>query len=1384
MPMGLDAAIKKRTSGEFKSEQRGGTVSFSNANQASSIQKETRQMGSFKEEVSESSGFNQVSSLQSATKQSSSMQSSSMQSSSTQQSSSFQTSSSASKQMTTSNQMSSSAMSMSSQKSMSSMTSSKSLASSESNALSFQSSGMVQQDVQQVSGVETKSLVHNQEIEQDKLKTQIVSAITDLEGDREFVDFGRENKPIDLTSPPQAYSPPPKSAFTPTKQDPFSPSKQDMFSPPPLEPMEPPKPQPVLSSFTSAPAEVAPQQVPKRNGIQNGFSEFVSSSQDDQSSLYSLRRPRQFKGRSDRPISMPVDLGNTPFDLPDFNTGPLAQPEIQPEIIDEEDLEMNLEVQQIQESSQTQSFQMNGNHEESGSIQGSSSSSSLLQKIMTPAPVEYDSGSLKRRDPRKMFTDSSFYNSKHHPTVADQVEMAHRLSSAMFNKENTASKGQQMYLTRVQNSGGMHDDDYQKHDAVPNLKLVMNPEGKMHEWDDLPEDQKPNYNQIAVHAAPNLNIPDVADPVAESLNAGIGKGGELFAKRRKRAENWVVDENSIGQAKPSAFADKFMQEQTQQQAAFQQEQFLEQQQREQISQQQISQQQNELYQQQQESKQTFVQQQQFKQEQSLEIRRQQEEQQRMAQQQIDYPQNFQHTDLKARSFTPSLDLGVHNVQGINVWANTAPRGWSTSYQRTKATPPKTIPPTVSVCPATPSLDTVDLQQRMQETRIHEEEEQLMFQQEQQMMQMQQEQQMKLQMEQQEQMRIQQQHEEQIRNQQQQEEQLMVQRQQEEQMRMQQQREEQMRIQQQQEEQMRMQQQREEQKRMQQQQEEQMRIQQQQEEQMRIQQQQEEQIRIQRQQEEQMRIQQQQEEQRRIQQQQEEQMRIQRQQEEQMRMQQQQEEQRRIQMQQEEQIRIQRQQEDQARQAAEMQRQQEVAERQRQEQVQRQEIDRQQQEMLIQQQSMSQKVTSSQISSSSSTTQSGVSEEDLEALKRREYEEWFKSQEKEALEYSACVQYQEKASESQNVVKTMVTETTEQQRFSQQQHIEQQSSHQTGHNSSISGLKQGFAVESRPEPVLTESQLAQPPMSSSSLFESSQSQSFAQQSSSIQQSSSSYSQSQTSKEVFESQEFNGGVMKGYKKKEDFASNQLETGEQITRDSGVFGGIGGDNNSLVESEFDYKKHTVKDLAKHFALVKPKTDISHTILPEQRMYNGDHGPALNYLTSSKSEMGSSSSTQSFMKKEISQEDFEASKQAYEIKKKQQQQMESQQTQSTSSQSTVVKRSETKTEQTQAVNNERRQSLRDSLMLDPATAHAESGIIDPSAILRGSDGSGGRSKSEGLFGQSSAPGETDKILNKWDNHNAIARGWGGVKENYHPVTFRGIYNVESQKNFTSQNL
>ena len=240
-----------------------------------------------------------------------------------------------------------------------------------------------------------------------------------------------------------------------------------------------------------------------------------------------------------------------------------------------------------------------------------------------------------------------------------------------------------------------------------------------------------------------------------------------------------------------------------------------------------------------------------------------------------------------------------------------------------------------------------------------------------------------------------------------------------------------------------------------------------------------------------------------------------------------------------------------------------------------------------------------------------------------------------------------------------------------------------------------------------SQLARPPVNSGSVFESSQSQQF----SSVQQSSTSFSQTQSTNQIYESQEFNGGVMKGYKVKDEFSS---ESGEaRNVRDSGIFTGINGDSNALVDEEFDRKKHTVKDLAKHFALVKPKQNIPHNILPEQRIYNGDQGPALNYLGAS--ETGGLVQTQT--RREMSQQDIEASKAAYEMKKKQQMEQQSSNTTTTtsssSSSSTVVKRTESSSRS--EMKSERRMSLRDSLMLDPAQAHAEAGLIDPSAILRG---------------------------------------------------------------------
>merc|ERR1719300_1105884 len=209
---------------------------------------------------------------------------------------------------------------------------------------------------------------------------------------------------------------------------------------------------------------------------------------------------------------------------------------------------------------------------------------------------------------------------------------------------------------------------------------------------------------------------------------------------------------------------------------------------------------------------------------------------------------------------------------------------------------------------------------------------------------------------------------------------------------------------------------------------------------------------------------------------------------------------------------------------------------------------------------------------------------------------------------------------------------EQQQMQQQQQFSQQQSFQTTQEQKISSITKtgGFSYGAIPtkEP---KAQPALPPMSSSSMsFESSQSQS--QQFSSVQ--TSSFAQEQSRQEVYESQEFNGGVMKGYRRKDEL-SNEFSS-EQNNRDSGIFGGINGDCNQLVNEEFDYKKHSVKDLAKHFALVKPKKNIPQNILPEQRMFNGDHAPQLNYLGAG-AENGQVVQGQQQSRREVSQQDIE---------------------------------------------------------------------------------------------------------------------------------------------------
>ena len=57
-----------------------------------------------------------------------------------------------------------------------------------------------------------------------------------------------------------------------------------------------------------------------------------------------------------------------------------------------------------------------------------------------------------------------------------------------------------------------------KHDKTPNLKLVMNPEGKLHDWQDLPEEEVPEITMVGTNA----------HSLVQNLNEEKGRGKVSF----------------------------------------------------------------------------------------------------------------------------------------------------------------------------------------------------------------------------------------------------------------------------------------------------------------------------------------------------------------------------------------------------------------------------------------------------------------------------------------------------------------------------------------------------------------------------------------------------------------------------------------------------------------------------------------------------------------------------------------------------------------------------------------------------------------------------------------------------------------------------------------
>merc|ERR1712141_545427 len=197
----------------------------------------------------------------------------------------------------------------------------------------------------------------------------------------------------------------------------------------------------------------------------------------------------------------------------------------------------------------------------------------------------------------------------------------------------------------------------------------------------------------------------------------------------------------------------------------------------------------------------------------------------------------------------------------------------------------------------------------------------------------------------------------------------------------------------------------------------------------------------------------------------------------------------------------------------------------------------------------------------------------------------------------------------------------------------------------------------------------------------------------------------------------------------------------RQSGVFVGIAGDLNALVAD--GNEKHSVQDIVKHFSKVKPGA-IPDQMMPQH--YQMQHAPpSLTELQEQAKERQFSyqKKDQVDASSELSQADQRAAEEKMKLY-------------------------------------ERRTSLKDFLLIEGEKAQQANQLIDPSNILQVDGSVEGRKLYNGTRRTASGR-ELDSQgrlidTDKWDNHNAIARGWKHVEDNYHPVTFRKIYGVEKQ--------
>jgi len=202
-----------------------------------------------------------------------------------------------------------------------------------------------------------------------------------------------------------------------------------------------------------------------------------------------------------------------------------------------------------------------------------------LERLFTPAT---DSPDLTPTRNKKVFSSSAFYRPDH-PTIEDQVDLATRISQSLIQDDNRTSRGQTMYMKRKKRSvrwihQGPHGpglvefsdpsgpDSPQRTPGERPTSLPIMPTLQPVKKDSTPSmpvtvpvPEMPTLRPVQDRGPMKLMMSSKQQQVDQvyqtsEMESPTGKGAALFAKRKKRMDNYIVDETTVQKSQETAFA--------------------------------------------------------------------------------------------------------------------------------------------------------------------------------------------------------------------------------------------------------------------------------------------------------------------------------------------------------------------------------------------------------------------------------------------------------------------------------------------------------------------------------------------------------------------------------------------------------------------------------------------------------------------------------------------------------------------------------------------------------------------------------------------------------------------------------------------------------------